>query len=148
MAIKVSGVWATASSSALYCLHYKCGWVTPCTVKWARLPVTLVTYQQKHHFLKAPPLLPPSATLARPSYCSSLTAHTAPWAQRGPGYNDYYDKALCKHLSGRAWAGEAGSMHQTKVQWWERQRETEWSLQADVWQEKPRDRGSRAQPQL
>lgn len=42
------------------CLNYKCGWVTPCTVKWAWLPVTLVTYQQKHHFLKAPP---PSAPL-------------------------------------------------------------------------------------
>lgn len=65
---------------------------------------------------------PPSLCYpARPSSsCSSLTAHTAPWAQRGLVYYNYYEKALCKHLSGLVWAGKAGSMQQTKAQWWER----------------------------
>ncbi len=61
-------LWRTV---ALHCLHYECGWVTPCTVKRAWLPVTLVTYQQKHHFLKAPPL--PSPSLSSPPLSTTFS---------------------------------------------------------------------------
>lgn len=74
-----------------YCLYYKCGWVTPCTVKWAWLPVTLVTYQQKHHFLKAPPssLSPPSPPLL------SLSNHLFELGGTSP--QSLWLSSLCKY---------------------------------------------------